>query len=226
MCGRYFLTMGFRDLAEFFDLPEEDDLEPRYNIAPSQSIPVIRQEESGRRLTMLHWGLIPSWARDPKIAFRTINARSETAAAISSFCAAFRQRRCLVPASGFYEWDRRSGSRQPYRILRRDGQPMAFAGLWERWRSPADRAVIESCTILTVRANQEVARIHDRMPVILEPPGFALWLAPEEHRPERLQPLLRPLANGQLTLQPVSTYVNNPRHESEACLEPESGTLF
>ena len=219
MCGRFFLILSLQDLIEIFGLEKNGVLEPRYNISPSQSIPVIRRQVIGRRLGMLRWGLIPPWAKDPKIGYRTINARSETAATLPSFRAAFRQRRCLIPASGFYEWDKQSGSRQPYQIHRSDGLPMAFAGLWERWRNPTDQNVIESCTILTIRANREVSRIHDRMPVILEPSDFSLWLDLEEQRPEKLQPLLRPSQNHRLTLQPVSTFVNNPRHEGERCLE-------
>ncbi|NLC70343.1 MAG: SOS response-associated peptidase [Desulfuromonadaceae bacterium] len=220
MCGRYFLILTLDDLIEIFGVEKNGFLEPRYNIAPSQSVPAIRQEETGRRLVMLRWGLIPPWAKDTKIGYRTINARSETAATLPSFRSAFRQRRCLIPALGFFEWDKQSGSRQPYQIRRRDDRPMAFAGLWERWQNPQDQAVIESCTILTTKANEEVSRIHDRMPVILEPSGFSLWLDPDEHRPEKLQPLLRPVEDGQLALKPVSTYVNSPRNEGEKCLEP------
>ena len=220
MCGRYFLILTLDDLIEIFGVEKDGFLEPRYNIAPSQSIPAIRQEETGRHLVMLRWGLIPPWAKDTKIGYRTINARSETVATLPSFRSAFRKHRCLIPALGYFEWDKQSGSRQPYQIRRRDDQPMAFAGLWERWQNPQDQALIESCTILTTKANEEVSRIHDRMPVILEPPNFSLWLDPDEHRPEKLQPLLRPVDDGQLERQPVSTYVNSPRNEGEKCLEP------
>lgn len=212
--------MTIEDLQELFGIEKSGILAPRYNIAPSQDIPAIRREGRKRELALLRWGLIPFWAKDPKIGYRTINARGETAAVTPSFRAAFRQRRCLVPASGFFEWDKQSGSRQPYRIRRRDGQPMAFAGLWERWQDPREGTVIESCTILTTQANKEVSRIHERMPVILAAVDHPLWLDPEEHRPEKLQPLLRPVDDGRLVLQPVSTYVNNPRNEGEKCLEP------
>ena len=224
MCGRFFLILTLKDLLEIFGLAENGLPEPRFNIAPSQNIPAIRREDSGPRLAMLRWGLIPPWAKDPKIGFRTINARSETAASMPSFRAAFRRRRCLIPASGFFEWDRRSGGRRPYQVRRADGRPMAFAGLWEQWRNPQDENVIESCAILTTEANEEISRIHDRMPAILEPSEFFLWLDPEERRPDRLQVLLRPLGNGRLRLQPVSPYVNNPRHEGEQCLQPAPET--
>lgn len=219
MCGRYFLILTLGDLIEIFGVEKNGFLEPRYNIAPSQSIPAIRQEETGRRLVMLHWGLIPSRAKDLKTGFRAINARSETAASLPSFRAAFRQRRCLIPASGFYEWDKQGASRQPYQVRRVDRRPMAFAGIWERWRNPQDRSVIESCAILTTKANEEVSRIHDRMPVILEPGAFSLWLDAAEKSPEEIQPLLRPAPVGRLILRPVSTFVNDPRHEGERCLD-------
>jgi len=220
MCGRYSLYLTYRDLLEIFGLEEDGSFGPRFNIAPSQDIPAIRRDGQERRLALLHWGLIPSWARDAKIAYRTINARAETAHKMPSFRAAFRQRRCLIPASGFFEWKREGKTKQPFHIRRRDGQPMAFAGLWEQWGDPKDEAVIESCSILTTRANREVSRIHDRMPVILEPGDFDLWLDPQEHLVEKLQTLLRPAADGRLILEPVSSYVNNPRNEGEKCLEP------
>lgn len=222
MCGRYSLYLTYRDLLEIFGLDENGSFEPRFNIAPSQDIPAIRKDGNGRRLVLLHWGLIPFWAKDAKIAFRTINARSETVHKMPSFRTAFRQRRCLVPASGFFEWKREGKIKQPFHIRRRDGQAMAFAGLWEYWEDPKDKTVIESCSILTTRANEEISQIHDRMPVILEPEDLDLWLDPGEHRLDKLQPLLRPAEDGQLILEPVSSYVNNPRNEGEKCIKTPS----
>lgn len=169
---------------------------------------------------MLHWGLIPSWAKDPKIGYKMINARAETADRLPTFRAAFRCRRCLVVASAFYEWDKVSGSRQPYNITRADGKPMAFAGLWEHWEDKEGKTVIDSCAILTTDANAEVARLHNRMPVILEPGVFDLWLDPKEQHVNQLKSLLHPSEDGTLHLQPVSRYVNKPVNEGERCIEP------
>lgn len=195
-------------------------LEPRYNIAPSQEVAAVRVEEGQRRLIGLRWGLIPFWAAEPKIGYKMINARSETAHKTPAFRAAFRGRRCIIVASGFFEWDHHSSTRQPYYIHRVDGKPMAFAGLWEHWEEKEGKAVIESCTILTTDAGGPVARLHDRMPVILEPEDFDHWLDPEEHRVERLRELLQPAAPGVLTMYPVSTFVNKATNEEAKCIEP------
>ena len=219
MCGRYSLNLTFRDLLEIFGLHDDGNFEPRFNIAPGQAIPAIRQKDSQRQLVMLHWGLIPSWAKDKKIGYRTINARSETAGSKPSFRFALKQRRCLIPASGFFEWKKDGKVKQPFFIQKKDALPMVFAGLWEYWENPQDHSIVESCTILTTQANREVAELHDRMPVILEPGDFDLWLDPQQQNIEKLQPLLHPAKEGFLTLKPVSTYVNNPRNEGEKCLE-------
>jgi putative SOS response-associated peptidase YedK len=220
MCGRFSLTFTSRDLREYFDLGNELPLAPRYNIAPSQNVATIRRENGARVLRELHWGLIPFWAKDRKIGYRTINARAETAHKSPSFRAAFRSRRCLVPANGFYEWDKAGGTRQPYFIHLVDNKPMAFAGLWERWQEKAQDAVVESCTILTTDANDFMARLHNRMPAILQPDDFDLWLDPKVQQVERLRPLLKPAASGILAIYPVSSYVNKATHEGAECLEP------
>jgi putative SOS response-associated peptidase YedK len=220
MCGRFSLTYTDQDLLEYFQLARGLDLEPRYNIAPSQPVAAVRVEEGERRLVLLRWGLIPFWANDPKVGYKMINARAETAHKTPAFRAAFRGRRCLIPASGYYEWDKKGGSRQPYHILRADGQPMALAGLWEHWEGEEGKTVIESCTILTTAASEPVARLHDRMPVILEPEDFDLWLDPGEQRVERLRELLGPAAPGVLNMVPVSPYVNKATNEGERCIEP------
>ena len=220
MCGRFSLTYTDQDLLEYFQLARGLDLEPRYNIAPSQPVAAVRVEEGERRLVLLRWGLIPFWANDPKVGYKMINARAETAHKTPAFRAAFRGRRCLIPASGYYEWDKKGGSRQPYHILRADGQPMALAGLWEHWEGEEGKTVIESCTILTTAANEPVARLHDRMPVILGPEDFDLWLDPGEQRVERLRELLGPAAPGVLNMVPVSPYVNKATNEGERCIEP------
>ena len=222
MCGRFSLTNTFDDLRDYFQLAGSPlALSPRYNAAPSQDVTAVRLEEGERRLIMLRWGLIPFCAEDPKIGYRTINARAETIHKAPAFRAAFRKRRCLIPASGFFEWLKKGKEKQPYHIYRRDGNPMALAGLWERWRDEKAGRDIESCAIITTDANQLVARLHDRMPVILEPDDFGKWLDPEEESLGRLLPLLRPVDEGVLEMYPVSSFVNKPQNEGEKCIEPE-----
>lgn len=221
MCGRFSRTYSYEDLRELFRLTAGLPLKPRYNIAPSQHVAAVREDE-GRRLVDLHWGLIPFWAADPKTGYKMINARAETADKLPAFRAAFRSRRCLIPARGFFEWDRAGGTKQPYHITRVDGAPLALAGLWEHWTDKEGKIVIESCAILTTAANEEVARLHERMPVILEPGDFDLWLDPLENRPDRLKSLLLPAAAGTLSLQPVSRYVNKAANDDEKCIEPIS----
>jgi putative SOS response-associated peptidase YedK len=220
MCGRFSQTLSFEILREYFNLDEGVAFPPRYNIAPSLDVNAVRQEEGQRRLVALHWGLIPFWAKDRKIGYKTLNARSETAHKTPSFRAAFRSRRCLIPASGFFEWEKIKGSKQPHFIYRVDEQPLALAGLWERWEDKEKGETVESCTILTTAASQPVAGLHDRMPVILEPEDFARWLDPKEQNVERLRQLLQPAAPGTLTHYPVSTYVNRADQEGPECIAP------
>ena len=174
MCGRFVLMTPGRSLAKRFGLEEVPDLEPRYNIAPTQMVAMIRLDRDTlqRRLVLVKWGLIPFWAKDSSIGNRLINARAESAAEKPAFRSAFKSRRCLVPADGYYEWKKRKGGqKQPYLARNADGSPFAFAGLWERWQAPEDE-IIESCTILTTDANDLTQPIHDRMPVILKPGGI------------------------------------------------------
>ena len=221
MCGRYTLGAPDDDLADLFELSQVPDLEPRYNIAPTQPVPVVRVGEAGqvRELALVRWGLIPSWSKDPAVGARMINARSETAAAKPSFRAAFKRRRCLIPADGFYEWQRTGGRKQPYYIRRKDRGALAFAGLWERWAGP-DGSCIESCTILTTTPNDLLRPLHDRMPVILGPTDFALWLDPAVAEASRIQPLLVPCPADELVAYAVTTQVNSPRNDDPACIEP------
>ena len=225
MCGRFTLRQEESVIAEAFQLSEVPTLEPRYNIAPTQLVlTVVRPkvsaqspEQSEQRFQLLRWGLIPSWAKDPAIGSRLINARSETVTEKPSFRAAFRQRRCLVLADGFYEWQRQERKKQPFYFRLQDGQPFAFAGLWERWKAPDDGEAVESCTILTTEANELLRPIHDRMPVILDPKDYELWLDPVQ-KPEPLQQLLRPYRSEAMTTYPVSTQVNNPSNNSPECI--------
>ena len=217
MCGRYSLTTPVEAVGRLFEVAERPNLPPRYNIAPSQEAPVVRADAAGGRvLAPMRWGLIPSWAKEAKIGYRMINARAETVAEKPAFRSAFRHRRCLVPADGFYEWRKLGATKQPYRITRADGVPFAFAGLWERWRAP-DGAVIDSFTIITTVANDLLRPIHDRMPVILDPADFGPWL--EAGGVERLVPY----TDAKLEAVPVSTRVNSPKHDDPACIAPLDG---
>jgi putative SOS response-associated peptidase YedK len=231
MCGRYTLRVPLTVLAgQFeFDFLTESDLGPRYNIAPTQDVAAIRMSESGgpRHLALFHWGLIPSWAKDTKIASGTINARSDTVATKPAFRAAFKRRRCLILADGYYEWLRSGKNKLPHLYEIAGGQPFAIAGLWETWQGVrrADRvddsesqSPLESCTILTTEANALASQIHDRMPVILHPSDYAAWLDPANQDSAELARLLVPYEEDDLTVRPVSTYVNNARNQGEACI--------
>jgi putative SOS response-associated peptidase YedK len=221
MCGRFTLTDPDADLAVQFNLPEIPDLRPRYNIAPTQPVAAVRvpAKSSAREMVLLRWGLIPFWARDPKIGSQMINARSETVAEKPAFRAAFRRRRCLVVADGFYEWQKTDGTKQPFYIRLRDARPFAFAGLWEHWKGPDDTA-IESCTLLTTQPNDLLRAVHNRMPVILQPRDYDLWLDPEIEKPELLRPLLLPYPPEKMDAYPVSRYVNSPNNDDPSCVEP------
>jgi putative SOS response-associated peptidase YedK len=221
MCGRFTLTDPDADLAVQFNLPEIPDMRPRYNIAPTQPVAAIRVSPQGsnREMALLHWGLIPFWAKDPSLGSRLINARSETVAEKPAFRAAFRRRRCLVVADGFYEWQKQNGTKQPYFIRLRDARPFAFAGLWEHWEG-ADASVIESCTLLTTQPNDLLRPVHNRMPVILQPSDYDLWLDPEIQQADRLQPLLHPYSAEEMNAYPVSRWVNSPSNDDPKCIEP------
>ena len=225
MCGRYTITSPLDAIRALFDVDERPNLAPRFNIAPTQSVPAIRQGDtpSGRALVQLRWGLIPHWAKDAGMGARLINARAETVAEIPAFRDAYAQRRCLIVADGFYEWRRAGKEKQPFRFTLTDGGPFAFAGLWSRWRSPAGET-IESCTIITTQANALVAPIHTRMPVILAPEDHGRWLDSANDG----RPLLRPYPAEAMTAYPVSTRVNAVRNDDAGLIEraAEQGTLF
>jgi putative SOS response-associated peptidase YedK len=220
MCGRFTLRTPVADIAEIFGVLRLDESENRYNIAPSQAVPVVRQNGPSRELTLMRWGLIPRWARDPKIGLRTINARAETVATKPAFRDAFKRRRCLIPADGFYEW-KKDGSKKkrPFYIHRRDGRPFGFAGLWERWER-ADSKPIESCTVITTDANDVLQDLHDRMPVILPEESYDRWLDPKWKDDAKLSAMLTPFPGNELTLFEVSPVVNNPRNETAECIAP------
>ncbi|MCO5184698.1 MAG: SOS response-associated peptidase [Anaerolineae bacterium] len=220
MCGRFNLFASAEEVAALFDLMAVPLLAPRYNIAPTQPVAAVRLHPHTRQRELTHfvWGLIPSWAQDPKIGLRMINARSETAAEKPSFRNAFKRRRCLIPASGFYEWAKLNDGKQPMHIQLRDQSVMALAGLYEYWSS-ADGSEIESCTILTTRPNEFMQTIHNRMPVIVDSADFDLWLDPDAPL-AALPALFEPFSAERMTAYPVSTVVNSPRNDDPVCIAP------
>ena len=237
MCGRYMIVSNTEALRRLFRFPELPNLEPRYNVAPSQDVPVIRLGGDGRaHFAMLRWGLVPSWAKDLKIGTKMINARAETVAEKPAFRAAFKRRRCLIPADGFYEWRAEEGGlparsrssasakagKQPYLIRMADHAPFAFAGLWESWKNPESGETVESCTIIVTDANELVAEIHDRMPVILMPNDHDPWLFGDPERAD-LTALLGPYPAKLMTASPVSKAVGNVKNDDPSLIEPPGG---
>ncbi|MCK6484322.1 MAG: SOS response-associated peptidase [Phycisphaerae bacterium] len=220
MCGRYTITESPRQLAIRFQAELDErlaDLPPRYNVAPTQIVPIVRFDD-GRRVTPMRWGLVPAWADDPAIGNRLINARGETLASKASFRTAFRKRRCLVPADGFYEWPKSPRGKTPMRIALADGGVFAFAGLWERWTGPAGDELL-TFTIVTTDANEKLKPIHDRMPVILEPASEERWLDPQID-PAKLKDLIRPAPPDRLVAYAVSKRVNSPKNDEPSLIRP------
>jgi putative SOS response-associated peptidase YedK len=217
MCGRFALIVDASVLADVFDVDPPGELPPRFNIAPTQHVPVIRSGEEGRReVATLRWGLVPSWAKDAKMGARMINARGETVAEKPSFRSSIRSRRCLVPASGFYEWVRTPSGKHPHFIHFADGRVFAFAGLWERWLKGPEP--LETFTIITTTPNDLVCGLHDRMPVILPRDAYAEWLDPKPLPPERLRRLTAPHPAKDMEAYPVSTWVNRPANDDPECI--------
>ncbi|UBF26448.1 SOS response-associated peptidase [Kovacikia minuta CCNUW1] len=218
MCGRFSQSKSAETLSSAFQLAVPG-WTPRYNIAPTQAIPTVSlmSAEPERQFRLLRWGLVPGWAKDLSMGAKLINARSETVAEKPSFRSAFKQRRCLILADGFYEWQRSQGKKQPYYIQMCEGQPFAFAGLWERWQK--GDSPIESCTILTTQANELMQPIHDRMPVILSPQDYDLWLDPTTPA-EKLHSLLLPYDAQEMQRYPVSSIVNSAANENPDCVKP------
>jgi putative SOS response-associated peptidase YedK len=216
MCGRFTLARSPEDVARAFGLDKVPNFPPRYNIAPSQPVGVFvcGKNASKPEFRLMGWGLIPSWAKDPAIGAKLINARSETVAEKPSFRAAFKYRRCLIPADGFYEWQKtQQGTKQPFYFSMAGNAVFAFAGLWESWND------IETCTILTTSANGLVQPIHDRMPVILSPENYGRWLDPNIQGGQLLSDLLRPFSDAFMHATPVSTRVNSAKIDDALCIE-------
>ena len=217
MCGRFAFYSPHEAIVRLFHVDEAPQVEPHYNIAPTQYIAAVRADRDGRRkLSMLHWGLIPWWSKEKSGAAKLINARAETVRDKPSFRDAYRMRRCLILADGYYEWQRTTAVKQPWFIGLASGEPFGMAGLWESWRNPADGERLESCTIVTTAPASSIAQIHDRMPVILPISAHAAWLDPANEDLTRLDPLLAPYAADLLTSHPVSRRVNSARND-----EPE-----
>lgn len=223
MCGRFTLRTPARLLAEAFGVADVPEYPCRYNIAPTQDVlAVLSGDDTRRRMRTLRWGLVPAWADDPSIGSRMVNARAETVTTKPSFRHAFERNRCLVLADGFYEWQKQGRTKQPMLVSREDGQPFAFAGLWERWRKGPRE--ITSCTILTTEADDFIRPIHDRMPLILRPEDYDRWLTSE---PESAVGLLEPCSTEGLTTDPVGTLVNNPQNDVPECVVPvKPSSLF
>ena len=225
MCGRFTLATEFNKLNEHFDnLQLELEFSPRYNITPTQDVAVIANTNEvgmGHQVEFYHWGLIPSWAKDPKIGSRMINARSETLTEKPSFRSAYKRRRCLILADGYYEWQTVTGekAKQPIYVRLKSQNPFAFAGLWEEWKANYMENPLRSCTIITCSPNSFLEEYHHRMPVILPKDTYAQWLAPGEQSTEMLQPLLKPYPDGEMEAYPVSRFVNRPANDSPECIQ-------
>jgi putative SOS response-associated peptidase YedK len=221
MCGRFALKnpQAIKAAFEVGELP--DDLTPRYNIAPSQDIAIIRFSPSGRQLTMARWGLIPSWTKELNTKYSTINARADTVDTKPTYRVPFKHHRCLIPADGFYEWKEEGGIKRPHHIGMKDGRPFAMAGLWDVWKGPEGDVL--SCSIIVTEANPFMQQLHDRMPVILQPTDYEQWLDPDNQDTVRLKQLLIPATGDTLTEWPVSRMLNNPRNEGPQCAEPQEG---
>lgn len=231
MCGRFTLATTTADeLRQRFPLGESAvDLRQRFNVAPGDDVVTIAERHGETKARMLRWGLVPPWARDPSVGYKMINARAETVAEKPAYRSSFEKRRCLIVADGFYEWQRQGRAKQPFHITRADGAPFAFAGLWTGWKDPSiedeDQAWLRTCTIVTTEANEKIAGIHPRMPVILDPRDEQTWIDPETPS-ARLQELLRPLPPEGTAARAVSRAVNDARYDGPECLaDPEPDDL-
>lgn len=244
MCGRFVTASSPALLAERFDVDEvaiDGETEPSYNVAPRAQVAVVREREERRIMSRVRWGLVPSWAKDPSIGDRMINARAETITTKPAYKRSFAKKRCLIPADGFYEWQvvappstpKGRPKKQPVFIHRRDGEPMAFAGLWDVWKAPegtemeglSDDGWLRSCVIVTTRANDLLAPVHERMPVLLPESAWSTWLDPANHDVEALESLLLPAPDDELELWPVSTAVNKADNDSSELVKPVESAL-
>jgi putative SOS response-associated peptidase YedK len=234
MCGRFVSSSPPDEIARYFDAEAPEALlEPNYNVAPTNDVYAVLADGGVRRLDAFHWGLVPSWAKDPKVGSRMINARAETLGDKAAFKSAFKRRRCLIPADGFYEWKRQPGDKkrkQPHYIHRPEGEPLAFAGLWAVWRGQDKQGdPLRSCTIVTTTPNETMAALHDRMPVILPASAWDQWLDPANDDLDTLGKLLVPAPSELIVTHPVSTDVNSVRNKGAELIDrvepdaPEAG---
>lgn len=218
MCGRFVTIIPYDELKQIFDLIENKYRpDARYNIAPTQLAPIIRSNGEHNALLPMKWGLIPSWSKDQSIASHTINARSETVAEKPAFRHAIKYNRCIVPVSGFYEWSHTGGAKIPHYIYMADNSPMCLAGIWEHWK-PSEGEELETFSILTTTSNSLISPLHDRMPVILQPPNYSRWLSKGVHNPHELSDLYQPFPTDKMAMHEVPSLVNNPRFDSPACI--------
>ena len=223
MCGRFTQTAPWEKIAEEFDAERNpnEDFKPRYNIAPTQDIAAVMDSGNARVVSFLRWGLIPSWAKDESIGSKLINARAETLAEKPSFRNAFRSRRCIIPATGFYEWQNTGkGAKQPFYFHLKEKEIFGFAGLWEEWLDKQTGELLETCTIITTEANEVLKPVHERMPVILKTENYARWLDPKEKDVEKLQEMLAPYPAEEMTAHPVSRSVNIATADSPDLIKP------
>jgi putative SOS response-associated peptidase YedK len=227
MCGRYRLARKKEILAETFDVDNDVEWIPRYNVAPGQNVPVVRQDAArpSRSLSLVRWGLIPPWSKEAKTGYKMINARAETVANTPTFRDPFRSRRCLILADAFYEWAKEGEQKSPFCFSMADDSIFAFAGIWDRWRNP-DKEWIETSSIVTTSANALLSGIHDRMPVILKPEDYDLWLDPGFTKADDLQDLLKPFPAEAMRHHRVSTHVNSVKNDDPACAEEFIPTLL
>ena len=220
MCGRYNLITDAPALIEFFEIEQTlfdaSALQPRYNIAPSQDVPIVRDTGNGRELALARWGLVPHWSKDAKPKYSTINARAETVADKPTYRETFKHKRCLIPATGFYEWQHVGSEKIPHHIQPPEGEVFAFAGLWDHWDK--DGPGFDSCSIIVTVANTTMQPIHERMPVILNPAQYSIWLNVEHYNRAQLEALLVPYG-GPMQAHPVSRYVNSPKNDGPRCVE-------
>ncbi|ANB58338.1 hypothetical protein GFC29_1306 [Anoxybacillus sp. B7M1] len=218
MCGRFSLAADIEQLQALFHFVFPEPLSPRFNIAPSQAVLTVVEENGMRIGKMMRWGLVPAWANDPKIGWKMINARGETVDEKASFRQALKRRRCLILADGFYEWKKEGTNKIPYRFTLRNGEPFAFAGLWEKWDKQG--TALYTCTIITTEANELVSPIHERMPVILPPEQHEAWLDAKLEDTDYVKSLLKPYAAAKMSMYEVASIVNSPKNDVRACLEP------
>lgn len=217
MCGRFVADIPEDKLRKLFNLVEIPPLEARFNVAPAQLAAVVRNKGENNRIDLLKWGLVPGWSKDLSFGSHLINASVENVAEKPAFRHSIKYRRCIIPVSGFYEWSHSDKNKQPYYFQMTDHSPMCLAGLWESWKAP-DGSELETFAILTTAANKLVAPIHDRMPMILPPDAFTLWLSHNMHDPDQLQPLFQPSSDAGMIAHKVPDLVNNPRFDSPACI--------